>query len=53
MNIPPGGGALYAAQFGGVGFHSSPGDGAYACLQQNENSYTMNLSITGETGTTV
>jgi hypothetical protein len=45
MNLPPGGGTLYAAQFGGVVFHSSPGDGAYASLQQNENSYTMNLVV--------
>jgi len=43
-NLPPGGGTLYAAQFGGVGFHLSLGDGAYASLQQNENSYTMNLA---------
>jgi hypothetical protein len=49
-NLPPGGGPLYAAQFGGVGFHSSPGDGAYASLPQNENSYTMNL--TGKTNGT-
>jgi len=43
LNLPPGGGTLYAAQFGGVGFHSSLGDSTYASLQQNENSYTMNL----------
>jgi hypothetical protein len=37
MNLPPGGGTLYAAQTVCVGFHSSPGDGAYASLPQNEN----------------
>jgi hypothetical protein len=28
MNLPPGGGTLYAAQVVCVGFHSSPGEGA-------------------------
>jgi hypothetical protein len=28
LNLPPGGGTLYAAQVACVGFHSSPGEGA-------------------------
>jgi len=49
MNLPPGGGNLYAAQTVCVDFHSSPGDGACAGLPQNENSYMMNLTPFGRT----
>ena len=43
MNLPPGGGTLYAAQTVCEDFYSSPGDGACARLPQNENSYITNL----------
>jgi hypothetical protein len=43
LYLPPGGGTLYAAQTVCEDFHSSPGDGAFANLPQNENSYIMNL----------
>jgi hypothetical protein len=43
VNLPPGGGTLYAAQTVYEDFHSSPGGGACAGLPQNENSYMMSL----------
>jgi branched-subunit amino acid aminotransferase/4-amino-4-deoxychorismate lyase len=43
LNLPRGARTLYAAQTVCEDFHSSPGDGAYASLPQNENSYITNL----------
>jgi len=44
MNLPRGARTLYAAQTICVDFHSSPDDGAFASLPQNENSYITNLT---------
>ena len=43
MTKPRGARTLYTAQTVCVDFHSPPGDGAFASLPQNENSYMMNL----------
>ena len=44
QNLPRGARTPYAAQTVCVDFHSSPGDGAFASLPQNENSYITNLA---------
>ena len=44
LNLPRGARTLYAAQTVCEDFHSSPDDGAYARLPQNENSYITNLN---------
>jgi hypothetical protein len=43
VNLPRGARTPYAAQTVYVDFHSSPGDGAFASLPQNENSYITDL----------